>query len=191
MSRVKQRLVREQLDELVVWLETSGDERPDLFGSQDEYEWLLRLAAALGSLLGRHSLDEHGRCQWCARPRRGWRKLLPPWSSRAPCNVLDTTEFFTESDIATVWWQVFAHRGDATTLDEVRAWLTPESDQDSGEHHALLSDGRVRLRDDTLPNESYGLVRPYANVPTKPPRSEQRTALTEADTEVLPKINEP
>lgn len=199
MPLVKHRLLIEQLDTLVIWLETFDDSQPELFGSRDEYEWLLRLAAIVGSLLDRHMLDDHGRCRSCTRPPRGWRRLLPRWPRRVSCQVLRAAAFFTKSDIATVWWQVFARRGDPTTLEEVRAWLHRKPDEPhkqpiegSSEHHALLSDGRVRLRDDTAPDESSRIVRPYAR-PGMPTEQFLRSpaARSEANTEVLPKINEP
>jgi hypothetical protein len=153
VSKVKRRLFSEQLDELIVWLETSDSDQPKLFGSRDEYEWLLRLAAVVGSLVARHALDDQGRCQWCAHPRRGWRRLLPRWPRRESCRVLDAAEFFTQSDVGIVWWQVFARRGDKITLEDVRAWLRPDQpdDQPADEPHEQPvenSDGRHALLSD-------------------------------------------
>jgi hypothetical protein len=207
VPEVKQRLIVDQLGELIAWLESGDDERPKLFGTQDEYEWLLRLAAVATSLTGRHQVDGQGRCVWCHQPRYGWRRLLPRWSDRTPCRVRRTVEFYVESQVETVWWQMFSLRGDDTSLDEVRAWLRPDEDDDApveeappqrGEvdddygRHALLSDGRVRLREDSPPEQPRA-VRPYvppAAIPTEQiPRIP--TPPCEAVTEQLPKINEP
>lgn len=125
VPHVQRRLMHEQLDELITWLETD-DERPTLFGSRDEYQWLLRLTATVIGLVARHKVDGHGRCQWCHQPRHGWRRLLPRWSQRAPCRVLRTATLFAESDIELVWCQVFGLRGEDITLDEIRTWLRPD-----------------------------------------------------------------
>jgi hypothetical protein len=55
----RRRRLRKQLAELVTWLET-GEERPEVFGSTDEDEWLLRLTGVVASLLARHRVDGRG-----------------------------------------------------------------------------------------------------------------------------------
>lgn len=198
------RHLRAQLAELVTWLETD-DERPELFGSKDEHEWLLRLTAVVVVLVTKHRVDERGRCDRCHHPRRGWQRLLPRWSNRSLCRVLDTAEFFTSSNVDVVWWQALNLCGANASLDEVRAWLWPEesADEPTDANHewfadaqdnsrdALLTDGRVRLREDTKPAEQ--LVRPYV-----PPAAittqrfpQQLVSPNEAVTEELPKIDKP
>lgn len=202
---VKRRLLRTQLTELVTWLKT--DDRPELFGSRDESEWLLRLTAVVAALVARHRVDGHGRCEWCQQPRHGWLRLLPRWTNRAPCRVLQAAELFTNSEVEVVWWQVLNQRGDDVTLDEVRAWLRPdepddepaddtdewpvEDDEDDYGRHVLVSDGPVRLRDDCAPEEPQ-VVRPYVPPAANPTERFPRLAVlrSDADTELPPKINE-
>lgn len=134
-----------QLDTLVTWLECGDGERPELFGSRDEYEWLLRLAGVANSLVTRHRTDTEGRCRRCREPRKGVRGWIIP--RRIPCRVLAKTSFFATSEIDVVWWQALSLRGDDITLDEVRSWLDSspgEQPEKSAKHAAVTTDARVR-----------------------------------------------
>jgi hypothetical protein len=145
VSVVNRARLLKQLDLLITWLEYGDEERPTLFGSRDEYEWLLRLSALTRSLLTRHQTDEEGRCRRCREPRKrvwGW---VP--GRRMPCQVLSRTSFFATSELDVVWWRALSMRGDEITLDEVRAWLNASPDdqaEESAKHAAVITDERVR-----------------------------------------------
>jgi hypothetical protein len=134
-----------QLDTLITWLECGDEERPSVFGSRDEYEWLLRLSGMVRSLLTRHRTDAHGRCRHCREPHRGLRGLVA--RRRMPCRVLGRADFFASSDLDVVWWQVLSLRGDDIELDVVRAWLDSSLEVQSqvpAKHVAVITDERVR-----------------------------------------------
>jgi hypothetical protein len=201
----------DQLHALVQWLEATDVERPELFGSQDEYEWLLRLAAMVLVLLDRHRVDGQGRCRQCGLSRDGWRRLIPLWGQRSPCRVRRAAVFFMHAELAVLWWQVFTLRGDRLDLDDVRAWLAVQQisalgaeasstqewladDEGTGGRHALLTDARVRLREEAQPTAADAdrlSVRPYVQ-PEFPTAHLPAAAAepTEAPTDVLPKITE-
>jgi hypothetical protein len=194
---VTRRRLRKQLAELVTWLET-GEERPELFSSTDEYEWLLRLTGVVAALLARHRVDDRGRCQWCQQRRHGWRRLVPRWTNRTACQVVSAAWSYTTSELAVVWWQVFNLTGEKITLDAVRDWLSAEDQPDTEPQHAVR-EGRYVLSDDLLAGlhattaaESTRHVRPYVSRATPTVQvSRQPSDLPEAETEELPKINKP
>jgi hypothetical protein len=135
----------EQLDVLVTWLECGDADRPELFGSRDEYEWLLRLTGVTRSLLARHHTDADGRCAQCRERRRGWRSWIPP--RRVQCQVMARVNAFTTSALDEVWWQVLSQRGDDIHLQDVRAWLDPAPEEHAtaqAKHARLIADERVR-----------------------------------------------
>jgi hypothetical protein len=194
----KRRRLHRQLAELVTWLETDED-RPVVFGSDNEYEWLLRLTGVVVSLLARHRVDSQGRCQWCDQRRRGWRRLLPRWNSRTVCQVLSTTWSFAASEPALVWWQTFNLTGEKISLEAVREWLSTagqSEDEPDPEPQHTASEGRSP-DDDLLAGlwattvQPAQPVRPYVDcaMPTvqfnRPPPE-----LSDAETEQLPKIHE-
>lgn len=134
-----------QLDALITWLECDSDERPELFGSRDEYEWLLRLSGIVRSLLTRHRADANGLCRRCREPSRAVGGWIP--QRRMPCRVLARAGFFASSDLDVVWWQVLSLRGDDISLDEVRAWLDSsmgDHTEEPAKHAAIITDERVR-----------------------------------------------
>ena len=192
----RQRL-RQQLAELVRWLETD-DERPELFGSTDEYEWLLRLAGVVGSLLAHHQVDSHGCCEWCRHRRYGWRRFVPRRTSRTACHVVSTAWSCTTSELDVVWWQVFNMTNEKISLETVRDWLRgndqPEERLDTEPRHTAR-EGRHARNDDLLASQRATTVepqpvRPYVG-PTMPTvwffRQSHNPSATE--TEELPKIN--
>lgn len=202
MNGAARQSLLEQLHELVTWLETDEQEHPELFGSRDEYEWLLRLSVIALSLLMRHQVDVRGRCERCQQPRRGWRRLILRWSRRSTCRVLEVAESAAEAKLDVLWWRVFGLRGDDTTLDEVRAWLhqgTSALDESAAGRspgapgygrHALLT--HPPILSEAAEMENHLPVRPYVGpampterLPSPTPR------LSDAETEVLPKIDEP
>lgn len=204
-------LLSDQLHALVQWLEATDVERPELFGSRDEYEWLLRLAAVVLALLDRHRVDGQGRCRQCGLSRDGWRRLMPLWGQRSPCRVRRAAVFFMRAELAVVWWQVFALRGDRLDLDDVRAWLAiqqiaasdvepslaqewPDEDESDVGRHALLTDARVRLREETRPTAAEAdrvSARPHVQPEFSAAHLPGASAgPAEAPTDVLPKITE-
>lgn len=203
MNRANRHGLLEQLHQLVTWLETDEQEHPELFGSHDEYEWLLRLSAITLSLLTRRKVDDRGRCEWCQRPRRGWHRFVPRWSGQSTCRVLQVAESAAESKVDVLWWRVFGLRGDDITLDEVRVWLqqgTSTVDESAAERspgapdygrHALLTHPPV-LSTDAAGSEHPPPVRPYVGPAMPTERFPSPTPrLSEAETEVLPKIDKP
>ena len=195
----KRRQLRQQLAELVAWMETD-DDRPELFGSTDEYEWLLRLTGVAGSLLARHRVDAQGRCEWCARRRSGWRRFMPRWINRTGCHVLSTAWSYATDELAVVWWQLFNLTGERFSLEAVRAWLGAEeqAEDEPDSRPTVRREGRHAQPDDLLAGlraTTTGQpqpVRPYV-APAMPterffPLSPNPSA---AETEELPKINEP
>lgn len=202
MAQLKRRLLIEQLDELLTWLETDEHDRPELFGSQDEYEWLLRLTAIVFSLLRRHRLDAAGHCRWCHPPQRGWRRWVPRWRGQAPCLVYRTAEFLLHSEPEVVWWQAFSLRGDDIVLDDVRAWLSSVSipqqptkrpvsagDEINRGRHARAENRPARQENLVLAHEADVRPRPYARggMPTEQFRM-LGSSSAEAPTQELPKI---
>jgi hypothetical protein len=199
VAHVERRALIDQLHELVAWLETGEQERPELFGTRDEYEWLLRLTTLVLSLIAQHQFDAKCRCLWCHKPRTGWHRWLPRWRQRLSCEVLPVAKFIARAEAEVAWWQAFCLRGDDVSLDQVRAWLYPDDQPtekwpaaaaaDDRSRHALLTDGRVRLRDEPPPDaqaDAGGLsVRPYAR-PARLRTPGDRSA--EVPTEELPKI---
>src|SRR5262245_6085520 len=130
-----------QLGLLVTWLECGGEERPELFSSRDEYEWLLRLSTITRSLLARHQTDDQGRCRRCRERRQRLRDWMP--RRLRPCQVLSRASFFATSELDVVWWRALSMRGDDITLDDVRAWLNSSPDSTSEEpakHAAIITD---------------------------------------------------
>lgn len=123
-----------ELDRLVDWLETGGVDTAELFGTTDERDWMLRLTAALLTMLDEHEVDDDGRCRRCREPR----KMLPG-SRRAPrCLVLrHTVEAFGDTTEA-VWSKVLGALGSDMTEDEVRDWLASAGEQDDSWQHLSL-----------------------------------------------------
>jgi hypothetical protein len=161
-----------QLDALITWLECGDEERPKLFGSHDEHEWLLRLSGIARSLLTRHRTDAKGRCRRCWEPRKGILSWIP--RRRMPCRILARTVFFATSEIDVVWWQVLSLRGDDIALDEVRAWLdsSPEAQaEEPAKHAAVIADERVQ--------PYYWGELPTGRMPVRP---------DEAETQGLPRL---
>jgi hypothetical protein len=195
----QRRQLRAHLAQLVTWLETD-DHRPELFGSTDEYEWLLRLTTAVASLLARHRVDRHGRCEWCQQRRTGWRRFLPRWENRSRCHVVRTALSLTSSDIAVVWWQAFNLTGDRISHEAVRAWLNADDQPDAEPvdepvpSPSAVHSGRHALPDDTRAvdqsprADSPQLIRPYVG-PTTTPTPSRPPA--DADTEQIPKTRWP
>jgi hypothetical protein len=199
-AEVRRRRLRKQLAEVVTWLET-GEERPEVFGSTDEYEWLLRLTGVVASLLARHRVDGRRRCEWCQQRRHGWRRLVPRWTNRTACQVVSVAWSYATSELAVVWWQVFNLTGEKISLDGVRDWLSaedqPEDEPDTEPQHTPR-EGRHALSDDLLAGlrattaEPTQHVRPYVSRATPTVQfSRQPSDRPEAETEELPKINKP
>lgn len=161
----------EQLDLLVTWLECGDGERPELFGSRDEYEWLIRLTGFAMAVLTRHDTDADGCCEQCREPRDGWRVWLP--RRRVPCHVVARANAFTRSGVEKVWWQALSLRGDEIRLRDVRAWLDATHD----EHAATAPAKHSRVVADEL-------FRPYVwgELPT------ERMQPDEIDTQELPRL---
>jgi hypothetical protein len=139
----------EQLTTLLTWLEcgdTGGNsERPELFGSHDEHEWLLRLTGLVMTLLRQHDTDADGRCDHCHEPRSGWRAGLP--RRRAQCQVTAIANAFARSAVDNVWWQALSLRGDDVQLTEVRAWLEGVRDDHAAvtaKHAQVIAEERFR-----------------------------------------------
>lgn len=152
--------VRRQLTELAQWLEAGDGEPLAVFGSSDRDEWLLRLSGMALTLTDQHKLDKSGRCRFCCTPPAGWRRWWPRWSRPTPCRVQQTAQLFSRATVDVVWWQVFQLLGDKRPIQEVRNWLAAEAttatlprveDEGTsctGEEFALLTDGRVLMRDE-------------------------------------------
>jgi hypothetical protein len=119
-----------ELDRLVDWLETGGVDTAELFGTTDERDWMLRLTAALLTMLDEHEVDDSGRCGRCREPRSGLGRVLPG-SRRAPqCLVLRNTLKAFGDTIEAVWSKVLGALGSDMTEDEVRDWLASAGEQD-------------------------------------------------------------
>jgi hypothetical protein len=82
VHQVRQRVLRERLEEMAV----TGEQRQD--------EDLVRLALCCLALLKQHKVDDRGRCRQCRR--RGWRP------GARQCAVLVTTAFYLEQPRAMV-----------------------------------------------------------------------------------------
>jgi hypothetical protein len=196
--KTRRRRLRQQLAGLVMWLET-GEERPEVFGSTDQYEWLLRLAGVVESLLAHHRVDDRGHCERCHRPRRGWRRLMPHRPNRTTCQVVSTAWSYATSELAVVWWQVFTLTGEKTTLAAVRNWLNAEHNADTEPQHTVREGRHTLDHDDllaglraTTPAEPTRHTRPYVNHATPTMRhSRPHSDPPNATTQELPTINQP
>jgi hypothetical protein len=123
---------------------------------------------------------------------------VPRWTNRTACHVVSAAWSYATSELAVVWWQVFNLTGEKISLDAVREWLSAEDQPDTEPQHTVR-EGRYVLSDDLLAGlrattaaEPTQHVRPYVSRATPTVQfSRQSPDWPEAETEELPKINEP
>lgn len=77
MHQVRRRVLRERLARMVEAAERAEDENG------------IRLALSCLALLDQHEIDSKGRCGWCRRLRRWWRRTQH-------CSVLPVLGFYLE-----------------------------------------------------------------------------------------------
>ena len=157
------RSVRRQLAELAKSLEAGDGERLNVFGSSDQREQMLRLVGMVLALTTQHQIDKSGRCRQCRDQQAGWRRILPVWSRPTSCMVHSTVQVFARSAAEAVWLRVFALLGEQRSIEDVRTWLLEQENEattvtlprvvvedDGMPNEALLTDSRVRLREERV-----------------------------------------